>query len=156
MRIAIVTNSRIPSLTANSMQAMKVCQALAQLGHEIRLFAPRETQPADWESLASHYGLSTSFDIQWLPSLPALKRYDFSIHAMRAARKFNADMVYTWLLNTAALESLLGTPVILEMHSEVTGKFGPWLMRRFWRTTTPKVVLMRAIVIGLTSTPDAF
>ena len=43
MRIAIITNSRIPSLTANSIQAMKVCQALAQLGHEIRLYAPRET-----------------------------------------------------------------------------------------------------------------
>jgi len=142
MRIAIVTNSRIPSLTANSMQAMKVCQALAQLGHEIRLFAPRETHPADWERLASHYGLSTSFDIQWLPSLPALKRYDFSMHAMRAASKFRADIVYTWLLNTAALESSLGTPVILEMHSEVTGKIGPWLMRRFWRTSTPRRMLV--------------
>ncbi len=142
MRIAIVTNSRIPSLTANSMQAMKVSQALAQLGHEIRVLAPRETDPAGWERLASHYGLSTSFDIQWLPSLPALKRYDFSMHAMRAARKFRADMVYTWLLNTAALESLLGTPVILEMHSEVSGRLGPWLMRRFWRTSTPRRMLV--------------
>jgi len=141
MRIAIVTNSRIPSLTANSMQAMKVCQALAQLGHEIMVFAPRETAPADWETLASHYGLGTSFRIQWLPSLPVLKRYDFTIHAMHAARRFKADMVYTWLLNTAALESSLGMPVILEMHSEVTGRFGPWLMRRFWRSSTPRRML---------------
>ncbi len=141
MRIAIVTNSRIPSLTANSMQAMKVCQALAQLGHEICVFAPRETDPVGWETLASHYGLGTSFRIQWLPSLPVFKRYDFTLHAFRAASRFRADMVYTWLLNTAALESSLGIPVILEMHSEVTGRFGPWLMRRFWRSSAPRRML---------------
>ena len=163
MRIAIVTNSRIPSLTANSIQAMKVCQALAQLGYDIRVFAPRETEPADWDALASHYGLNTPFTIEWLPSIPALKRYDFTVHAMRAARKFKADLVYTWLLNTAALESLLGMPVILEMHSEVTGVFGPWLMRRFWRTAAKKRMLATTrplreaieTVAGLTFPADA-
>ncbi|GAB4415288.1 MAG: hypothetical protein Kow002_00270 [Anaerolineales bacterium] len=148
MRIAVVTNSRIPSLTANSIQAMKVSQALAQLGHDIRMFAPRETAPAKWDALASHYGLSTPFEIEWLPSLPAFKRYDFSISAMRAARRFNADMVYTWLLNTAALESSLGIPVILEMHAEVTGKLGPWLMRRFWRSAAPKRMLVTTRPLG--------
>ena len=82
MKIAIITNSRIPSLTANSIQAMKVCQALVQLGHDIRLYAPRETEPADWEQLAAHYGLSTSFEIEWLPSIPALKRYDFTVYSI--------------------------------------------------------------------------
>jgi hypothetical protein len=43
MKIAVITNSRIPSLTANSIQAMKVTQALMQLGHDLRMFAPRET-----------------------------------------------------------------------------------------------------------------
>jgi len=142
MRIAIITNSRIPSLTANSIQAMKVCQALAQLGHEIRVFAPRETEPASWAYLVTHYGLSTPFEIEWLPSVPALKRYDFTIHSILAARKFNADMVYTWLLNPAVVALWLGCPVVLEMHAEVTGRLGPWLMRRFWRTSTPKRMLV--------------
>ena len=71
MRIAIITNSRVPSLTANSIQAMKVCQALTQLGHTIRLFVPRESEPAGWDELASHYGLSTAFEIEWLPSARA-------------------------------------------------------------------------------------
>jgi hypothetical protein len=57
MKIAVITNSRIPSLTANSIQAMKVCQALVQIGHEVRVFAPRETKPASREELAKHYGL---------------------------------------------------------------------------------------------------
>ena len=163
MHIAVVTNSRIPSLTANSIQAMKVCQALAQLGHVIRVFAPCETGPADWDMLANHYGLRTPFDIEWLPSIPALKRYDFTLHAMRAAHRFKADLVYTWLLNTAALESTLGMPVILEMHAAVTGRIGPWLMRRFWRTSAPKRMLTTTrplrdaieMVAGLTFPKDA-
>ena len=142
MKIAVITNSRIPSLTANSIQAMKVCQALTQLGHEIRVFAPRETAPVSWEHLAAHYGLSTRFGIEWLPSIPALKRYDFTLHSILAARKFKADLVYAWLLNPAVVALWLGWPVVLEMHAEVTGRLGPWLMRRFWRSSTPKRMLV--------------
>jgi glycosyltransferase involved in cell wall biosynthesis len=163
MKIALITNSRIPSLTANSIQAMKVCQALAQLGHKIRLFAPRESAPVTWDELASHYGLSTPFDIEWLPSIPALKRYDFTLHSIRAARKFKPDMAYTWLLNPAVLALWLGWPVVLEMHAEVTGRLGPWLMRRFWRSSARKRMLVttrplkKAIerVAGLTFPEDA-
>ncbi len=142
MKIAVITNSRIPSLTANSIQAMKVCQALAQLGHDIRLFAPRETAPVPWEDLASHYGLSTHFNVEWLPSISVLKRYDFTLYAIWAARNFKADMVYTWLLNPAITALWLGWPVVLEIHAEVTGHIGPWLMRRFWRSSTQKRMLV--------------
>ena len=142
MRIAIITNSRIPSLTANSIQAMKVCQALAQLGNDIRLFVPRETEPASWSELASHYGLITKFELEQLPSVRALKRYDFTLYSILAARKFKADIVYTWLLNPAVMALWLGWPVVLEMHAEVTGRVGPWLMRRFWRSSTQKRMLV--------------
>ena len=142
MKIAVITNSRIPSLTANSIQAMKVCQALVQLGHKICLFAPRETEPTGWDELASHYGLSTPFEIKWLSSIPALKRYDFTLHSILAARKFKADMIYTWLLNPAVVALWLGLPVVLEMHAEVTGRLGPWLMRRFWRSSARKRMLV--------------
>jgi len=142
MKIAVITNSRIPSLTANSIQAMKACQALARLGHDIRLFAPRETAPATWEHLASHYGLSTPFEVEWLPSLPALKRYDLTLYSILAARSFKADMIYTWLLNPAVVALWLGWPTVLEIHAEVTGRIGPWLMRRFWRSTMQKRMLV--------------
>jgi len=142
MKIAVITNSRIPSLTANSIQAMKVCQALARLGYDIRLFAPRETAPVPWEHLASHYGLSTPFEIEWLPSSPALKRYDFTLYSIQAARNIKADMIYTWLLNPAVAALWLGWPTVLEIHAEVTGRLGPWLMHRFWRSSTQKRMLV--------------
>ncbi|GAB4504747.1 MAG: hypothetical protein Fur0043_17410 [Anaerolineales bacterium] len=142
MRIALITNSRIPSLTANSIQAMKVCQALTQLGHDIRLFAPREGESVSWDVLLTHYGLRARFDIEWLPSLRPLKRYDFTLYSILATRRFKADLVYTWLLNPAVLSLWLGWPVVLEIHAEVTGRLGPWMMRRFWRSSTPKRMLV--------------
>jgi glycosyltransferase involved in cell wall biosynthesis len=142
VKIAVITNSRIPSLTANSIQAMKVCQALVQLGHEIRLLAPRETEPVSWESLLTHYGLRSTFPITWLPSIPALKRYDFTLYSILEARKFKADMLYTWLLNPAVLALWLGWPVVLEIHAQVSGRLGPWLMRRFWRSPARKRMLV--------------
>jgi len=141
MKIAVITNSRIPSLTANSIQAMKVCQALAQIGHDIRVFVPREAEPISWDQLAAHYGLSTPFEIEWLPSARVLKRYDFTLYSILKTRNFKADLVYTWLLNPAVLALWLGWPVMLEMHAEVAGRVGPWLMRRFWRSSTQKRML---------------
>ena len=33
-------------------------------------------------------------------------------------------------------------PTILEIHAEITGKIGPWMMRRFWRSSTRKRMLV--------------
>jgi glycosyltransferase involved in cell wall biosynthesis len=133
MRIAVITNSRIPSLTANSIQAMKVCQALMQLGHEIRLFAPRETEAVSPDALMAHYGLRLTPGIEWLPSLKPLKRLDFILHAQSAAQRSKADLVYTWLPQSAVLALWRGHPVLLEMHADVAGLMGTWWLRQFWK-----------------------
>jgi len=133
MKIALITNSRIPSLTANSIQAMKVAQALMQLGHDIRVFAPAETQPVAPELLLTHYGLRLSPSLHLLPSIKGLKRLDFILHAGRAARVFKADLIYTWLPQSAALGLWMNHPVVLEMHADVTGVMGAWWLRQFWK-----------------------
>ena len=133
MRIAAITNSRIPSLTANSIQAMKVCQALVQLGHNVHIFAPRETDVPSPDLLREHYGLRISPDLELLPSIRRLKRFDFILHAQSAARKFRADMIYTWLPQAAVMALWRGYPVVLEIHAGVTGHLGPWWLRQFWK-----------------------
>jgi hypothetical protein len=95
MKIALITNSRIPSLTANSIQAMKVAQALLQLGHDVRMCAPAETEPVAPEVLLAHYGVRLSPPLKLLPSIKGLKRLDFILHAQRAAEKFGAELMYT-------------------------------------------------------------
>ena len=142
MRIAVITNSRIPSLTANSLQAMKVCNALTELGHDLRLFAPAETKPVVWDELAAHYGLRNSFQIFWLPSIRAFKRFDFVWYAQFAAQKFKADLIYTWLPQSAALGLWRAYPVVLEMHADVAGHLGAWWLRQFWKGRGRKRLLV--------------
>ncbi len=141
MRIAAITNSRIPSLTANAIQAMKVCDALAELGHEVKLIAPAEAPPAAWPELAAHFGLSHPFQMEWRPSLRALKRFDFVWYAQRTARAFQPDLVYTWLPQSAAF-AMQRYPTVLEMHADVAGRLGPWWLRRFWSSKGTKRLLV--------------
>ena len=132
MKIALITNSRIPSLTANSIQAMKVAQALMQLGHDVRMYAPTEGERISITMLREHYGLRFVPDLEWIPSIKGFKRLDFIMLAQRAARKFKPDLIYTWLPQSAVLGLWSGHPVLLEMHADVAGRMGAWWLRRFW------------------------
>ncbi|NWG08366.1 MAG: glycosyltransferase family 4 protein [Chloroflexi bacterium] len=138
MKIAVITNSRIPSLTANSIQAMKVCQALVQTGHDVRIFAPREAKPVPNEELARHYGLRIVPSLEWLPSIRQLKRFDFLFHAQRAAERYDADLIYTWLPQSAVVALWRGYPAVVEMHADVSGRMGAWWLRRFWKARGQK------------------
>ncbi len=140
MKIAVITNSRIPSLTANSIQAMKVVQALMQLDHDLKLFAPAETDLVSKETLLSHYGLRLIPDLELLPSERHLKRFDFIFHAQRAAKRFGADLIYTWLPQSAVIGLWAGYPVVLEMHADVSGVMGAWWLRQFWKAKGNKVM----------------
>jgi glycosyltransferase involved in cell wall biosynthesis len=132
MKIALITNSRIPSLTANSIQALKVAQALMQLDHEVRMFAPAEAESASKETLLAHYGLRLAPGLELLPSSKHAKRLDFILHAQRAARRIKAELIYTWLPQSAVLALWMGYPVVLEMHGDVAGRMGAWWLSQFW------------------------
>ena len=43
MNIVAIAGSTIPSDTANSLQVMKACQALVQIGHTVTLLVPAAT-----------------------------------------------------------------------------------------------------------------
>jgi glycosyltransferase involved in cell wall biosynthesis len=139
MKIAVITNSRIPSLTANSIQAMKVAQALMQLGHDLRMFAPRETDVPTPEHLRAHYGLNIAPDLKLLPTIKLFKRLDFVVRAQNAAEKFGAELIYTWLPQSAMFALMRNDPVVLEMHADVAGN-GAWWLREFWKRPGHKVM----------------
>ena len=129
MKIACISASQVPSGTANSIQAMKVCQSLAQTGQEVCLLLPGKV-PAPWPALAEQYGLQTPFQVRWLPSRRALQRYDFTCGALRQARVWVAEAVYTWVFQAALLALWQWLPLLLELHDRPSGKVGPWLYRR--------------------------
>lgn len=131
MRVACISTSQVPGIHANSIQLMKVCDALSSQQQRVRLWVPALAEPVPWSELTDQYGLSTEFPVTWLPALRGLGRYDFCWQAVRAAESWGADLYYLWPLQAAALASRLGHPTLLEMHDLPTGRLGPLLFRQF-------------------------
>ena len=126
MKIAAIAGSTIPSDTANSLQVMKACQALVQIGHDVMLLVPGAKNSA--VDLRGHYGLQTEFPIEWLSSS---SRRMFTWDSVRRARTHKADLVYSWFPQSAVFALLLGMPVVFEIHIQPTGLFGPLWHRAF-------------------------
>ncbi len=140
MRIICIAASFVPSNAANSIQVMKAAHALAELGHEVTLLVPGQ-EAAPWGALQDHYGLQVPFQVEWIPENLTFKRYDYAVKAVRRAKQLSPDLVYTWVLQAAVVALSRGLPTLLELHDRVTGRMGPWLFNRFWRSKTPQRVL---------------
>jgi glycosyltransferase involved in cell wall biosynthesis len=169
MKIVCISASAVPSSTANSIQAMKACQALAQLGHEVTLLVPGPELPAvspaifeeygprrrgahlaekQERGLLSFYGLSTSFPVEWLPGS---SRRAFTWRSVRRATKLGADVVYTWVPQSAVFALLHRLPAVLELHDLPAGRVGPLWYRLFLRLPGRKriMVITRALIAAL-------
>jgi len=165
MRIICITASAVPSTSANSIQAMKACQALAQLGHEVTLLvpgvrpaghsAPGESQDfrgaaggSEYDDLRPLYGLTRIFPVEWLATA---SRRGFTWSAARRAAGLRADLVYTWVPQSAVFALLRGLPVMLELHDLPAGSIGPLWYRLFLRLPGRKriMVITRALQSAL-------
>lgn len=156
-RIAVIAPTEIPARRANTLQVMKMTQAIKSLGHDVRLAVPGE-QPAEakdlesyWIQLSNHYGLQRQFPIHWLAADPRLRRYDFSFRAAFWARRWNADLLYTRLPQVAAIGAQMGLPTILEVHDLPQGTLGPWLVRQFLKNKNAHslVVITQALAADM-------
>lgn len=144
MKIAIPAPGEIPTRRANTIQVMKMAQALAKCGHQLLLMVPG-SRPADppaelKERLSRHYGLESSlfnaaevWQIEWLATSPTWRRYDFALAAVRRARGWGCDVLYTRLPQAACLASWSGLPTILEVHDMPHSATASWLFRLFLR-----------------------
>ncbi len=158
MKIALIAPSEIPAMRANTIQVMKMAQACVELNHQVHLISPKgglvgdpQSKKPTWEELAHHYGLSHRFEIEWLPAHRDMRRYDFSLRALAAANRFNADILYTRLPQAAAIASRLGKPTIYELHDIPQGSFGPWMLRAFMKGSGKRrlVVITNALARDL-------
>ncbi|PKO14184.1 MAG: hypothetical protein CVU39_15435 [Chloroflexi bacterium HGW-Chloroflexi-10] len=131
MRIIVISTSKIPSTTANSIQVMKVCQAYRQLGHEVQLFVPGDTV-FDWAEIQKQYGLSSQFTIAWFAANRRMHRYDFAWNAVYMAKSYHADIIHTWTPQATYFSLLRKIPVLMELHELPSGKFGPILYRQIF------------------------
>jgi glycosyltransferase involved in cell wall biosynthesis len=135
MKIAALAGSQIPSDTANSLQVMKACSALVQLGHDLTLLVPAAHRPPSTVNLKSqivhlksHYGLQTDFPIEWLPSS---NRRLFTWQSVQRARALQPDLIYSWMIQSAVFGLLFKFPTVFEIHIQPTGALGPAWHRAF-------------------------
>lgn len=134
MRLAYISFSTIPSLSANSIHVMKMCQALSQNGHEVLLIAlyPKSTQILT-DNPYEFYGVEPCFEIKKLPC-PAIKGqlYLYGLLAAISVKKWQPDMVYGRFLPGTFFSSLLGFNVVFETHAplENHGKLLEWMFQR--------------------------
>ncbi|MFN2197554.1 MAG: glycosyltransferase [Anaerolineales bacterium] len=152
MKIAVLAPTYLPAQRANTLQVMKMSQALAVLGHDVRVAVPgQRPKEVRWEDLASQYGLSRRFEIDWLSSRPGLRSYDYGLSAVLWARRWEADLIYTRHPQAAAAASLMNLPCILEIHDYPQGTVGPQLFRAFLRGRGARrlVVITQALLADL-------
>lgn len=141
MKIAYIATSSIPSSTANSIQVVKVCEALNNTGHEPHLIIPGRGE-IDWSTFTHQYGVSNQFAIHRVPSRKHFKRFDFMVGALMKAQQLHVDLVYTRLPWVAVLAQIRLMPVILELHDLPAGKFGKPLFKRYIHSRSKKLTVL--------------
>jgi glycosyltransferase involved in cell wall biosynthesis len=156
MKIAIVAPTSIPAKQANTLQVMKMTQALVNIGNQVRLAVPDDANSngsvdRQWSNIAYHYGLSNEFQIDWLPANQKMRKYDYAWRAIQWAIRWEPDILYTRLPQAAAIGSQRGINTILEVHDFPRGKFGSRLFKWFLtgKGAIRMVVISKALATDL-------
>ena len=132
MKIVYLSFSYIPSQRANSVHVMKMCRAMADLGHDVTLVGKRIGAQAGGESDDFElYGVPPSFALRKLarPALPGGELVYALAVARFILRSRQADLFYCRYLPGAWLAARLGLPTAFEMHGLAGSRWSRALVR---------------------------
>ncbi len=151
MKIAYFSSSRLPSRSANSVQVMKMCEALAENGHQVELFARSGGIRADTSSILAKYGVKKHFGIN-LISAPGCWLAGGVIYGLKTIRSmkrlgFAPDLIYGRNIYALLFAANLGTDIIYEAHVAPSHVGRVFLERLLLATTACKqlVVISKAL-----------
>jgi len=120
VKIIYLSNSKIPSEYANSVHVMKMCSAIAKLGHEVTLYAKRANNRAG--NPYDLYGVEPDFLISYFKSPPQKKKAKirnilFRFKMRRRLIKCSADLIYTRNAKALSIIATLGKSFVIEQHA---------------------------------------
>jgi len=123
MKILYMSKSIIPSRTANSIHVIKMCQALADNGHEVVLLAPdvKDQYERDVDDIYEYYGVRKNFEIKklWHPDIKVgAFLYTLAIFFYLCINK-SFNLVYGRFLHGCYVATLLQNKVIFESHAPI-------------------------------------
>ena len=131
MKIVYISNSIIPSRTANSIHVMKICQAFADNGHEVVLLAPNRYKEyeEDIDDVYEYYGVRKNFEIRKLPYIYTriLRNFYYAYQTLKEIKIINPDIVYGRDLYGCFLSSYK-YPTIFEAHSPMNNSVSKQLL----------------------------
>ena len=145
MKITYISYAPVPSYAAESLQIMKVCEAMIEEGHDIRLIAPaRRTEPAlVGVDVVKHYGLRREIrpERRALPPTYLGRAW----YAMMGRLSSLGRIAYTRYGWCAAVCVNTGARAVLELH-EVPGVNSPseLILRQLLKKQSPR---LRIVVI---------
>jgi len=120
MKIVYLAYSIIPSRSANSVHVMKMCQALADNGHDVLLLTPgkKETYEENIENVFDYYGVKNNFKIKKLFFSNVSLYKVFSIaHMVCQLLREKPDLVLGRDLRGCSVSALLNFNTAYETHA---------------------------------------
>ena len=119
MKICYLANSAIPSSNASSIQIVKMCEAFANLNHEVLLI----TSNVSNKNTNNFYGIKSKFHLIRLKKFTkfplGIKYYLFSIYSILSSLKFKPNVYITRNFFTCFLLIFLRKKIILELHHDI-------------------------------------
>jgi len=121
MKIIYLSNAVIPSRSASSVHVMKMCRAMASIGHDVHLLKIDNRKPGlQSENPHSFYSVDDNFSLHsvpWFPRLPG-KYYLYGLMSARKAIKMDPDLIYGRYLFGIYVAALMGQEVVFESHTD--------------------------------------
>ncbi|MBZ0300706.1 MAG: glycosyltransferase [Anaerolineae bacterium] len=109
IRLLYLANARIPTEKAHGLQIMQNCEALADQGAQVTLWAARRVNTPELRSIAdpwAHYGVKPNFRLRRVPCLDLQSWANQNVALLRRGTFFLQYATYLLLLGLG----LLGTP----------------------------------------------
>jgi glycosyltransferase involved in cell wall biosynthesis len=143
MKICYLTESIIPSFSADSVNSMRMCNGFAQAGHEVTLVVPDRPLPVPVdEEPHAYYGVSESFRIEKIPwRLIAGRSYYYGLRAALHCRRLKPDLVYSRANWEAMFSAWLGMPTVFEAHMAIGGRVTGRLFSRLLKSRQLKGIV---------------
>ena len=121
MKIAYLFNSSIPSNNASSLQVVKMCGALSELGHKVLLITPNTGIKN--KSIKSFYGSKKDFKrikMNYFNKFPlGINYYLFSLFSILKVLDKKIDLFLTRNFFTCFLLVLFGKKTVIEVHHDL-------------------------------------
>ena len=120
MKICYLSNSAVPSDYASSIQIVKMCEAFAKLGNEVKLITRGDGKN---HNIFRFYDVNIKFSIQILKKFKhfplGVNYYWFSIVSIFESLKFKPEIYITRNFFSCFLLILFKKKVILELHDSL-------------------------------------